>query len=329
MVEDVDRAQVLPPGALSIMCGPAGDLLEHVSLGDVVAFTGSADTAARVRTAPGVLRHSIRVNIEADSLNVALLGPDATPGSAEFDLLVTEVIKEMTVKAGQKCTAIRRVLVPSQQYAALAEALAARLSTIIVGNPRNPAVNMGPVVSKAQQRTVHDGISQLAREAVVISGGNGFSKPVDADPDKSAFVAPTLLGCVDPSAATSVHDVEVFGPVATLLPYRDIDDALALASRGGGSLVASVFTADPHVMQTATLGLTTSHGRVHLVNASVGTSHTGHGNVMPMSIHGGPGRAGGGQELGGLRALHLYHQLAVVQGPSDFVETISASTANA
>lgn len=327
MVEDVDRERVLPPGALSIMCGPAGDLLERVSLGDVVAFTGSAETAAHVRTAPGVVRHSTRVNIEADSLNVAVLGPDAALGSAEFDLLIGEVIKEMTIKAGQKCTAIRRVLVPSQQYAAIAEALAARLSTIVVGNPRNATVNMGPLVSKAQQRTVQNGIAELAREAIVISGDNGSFKPVDADPDRSAFVAPTLFGCMDPSAATSVHDVEVFGPVATLLPYRDLEDALALASRGGGSLVASVFTADPQIMQAATLGLAASHGRVHLVNASVAKSHSGHGNVMPMSIHGGPGRAGGGQELGGLRALHLYHQLAVVQGPSDFVQNISAQTA--
>jgi 3,4-dehydroadipyl-CoA semialdehyde dehydrogenase len=319
MVEDVDREQVLPAGALSVMCGPAGDLLEHVTLGDVVAFTGSAETAARVRTAPTVVKHSTRVNIEADSLNVALMGPDAAEGSAEFDLLVSEVVSEMTVKAGQKCTAIRRILVPAHQYAAVAEAIASRLSKIIVGNPRNPEVKMGPLISKAQQRAVHNGIAQLAREAPVICGGNGSFKPVDADPGSAAFIPPTLLGCADPAGAIAVHEVEVFGPVATLLPYRDVGEALQLAARGGGSLVASVFTADRQVMQTVTLGLASTHGRVHLVNAAVGKSHTGHGNVMPMSIHGGPGRAGGGQELGGLRGLHLYHQLVVVQGPSDYV----------
>lgn len=327
MVEHVDHEQVVPAGALSIMCGPAGDLLEHVTAGDVVAFTGSAETAARVRTAPAVVRHSTRVNIEADSLNVALLGPDATSGSVECELLVGEVVNEMIVKAGQKCTAIRRVLVPAAQYAAVAEAIAARVSAIVVGNPRNADVKMGPLVSKAQQRAVQDGIARLAREATVICGGNGSFQPVDADAASAAFVPPTLLGCPNPAGAAAVHALEVFGPVATLLPYRDIDDAVELASRGGGSLVASVFTADRKVMTTATLGLAPSHGRVHIVNAAVRKSQTGHGNVMPMSIHGGPGRAGGGQELGGLRALHLYHQLAVVQAPADFAADTSAATA--
>jgi 3,4-dehydroadipyl-CoA semialdehyde dehydrogenase len=328
MVADIIEAAILPEGALSIVCGRAGDLLDHVTGVDAIAFTGSAETAERIRSHPAVARHSARANIEADSLNVALLGPDAKTGDAEVELLVAEVVKEMTVKAGQKCTAIRRILIPASLRHPVAEALHARLSLIRVGDPRNADVQMGPVISKAQQRSVQDGIDRLARESSVIVGGGVDFRPIDADPNVAAFVQPTLLANDQPLDARAVHEVEVFGPVATLLPYRDLDEALRIARLGQGSLVASVFSSDPEVIESAALELASSHGRVHVVSADVARAQTGHGNVMPMSVHGGPGRAGGGQELGGLRALRFYHQLTALQGPAQSLRAIAGRAAD-
>jgi 3,4-dehydroadipyl-CoA semialdehyde dehydrogenase len=325
MVHHVVDAGILPEGAISMVCGPAGDLLSHVTAFDVIAFTGSAETAARIRSNAAVLRHSTRVNVEADSLNVALLGPDAAAGSPEFDLLVKEVLTEMTVKAGQKCTAIRRILVPRSAYAAAADAITARLAKVVLGNPRNESVRMGPVVSKIQQRAVMDATAQVRRETNVLFGG-GTLELVDADPGVGAFVPLTLLGCDDPHSARAVHDVEVFGPVATMMPYDDVQEAVRIAERGGGSLVASIYTADTAVARSLAEGLAPTHGRVNIVNGSVGKSATGHGNVMPQSLHGGPGRAGNGQELGGARALRFYHQLAVLQGPRDVLTSAAAGT---
>ena len=324
MVEDVIKAGVLPDGALSIICGSAGDLLNHVTADDVISFTGSTDTAARIRTGEAVVRASVRINVEADSLNATLMGPDVQTGAPEFDLLVNEVVREMTLKAGQKCTAIRRVLVPASQKDALAEALASRLSGVAVGNPRNKDVRMGPLVNKAQQRAAQEGIAQLKREATVLYDGGTSFRPLDADPAVSAFVPPTLLLCKDPMHAQAVHDVEVFGPVATLLSYEDLNQALTLAHRGQGSLVVSVFSGDNKVIETAAFELARTHGRVLAVNAGVGRAHTGHGNVVPMSLHGGPGRAGGGEELGGLRALMFYHRRVAIQGSEDLVKALAA-----
>lgn len=318
MVHDVVEANVVPPGSVSVVCGHAGDLLSHVTPFDVVAFTGSAGTAMKIRSNPSVLRYSTRVNVEADSLNVAVLGPDASPGSLEFESLVKEVVTEMTVKAGQKCTAIRRILAPRALYAAVAEAVTAKLGKVPVGNPRNESVRMGPVVSRAQQRAVADATAELMHDAKVLYRGDG-SQLVDADARVGSFFPLTLLGCEDPLAAERIHEVEVFGPVATLMPYDHADEAVEIAARGGGSLVASIYTADVAVARSMGESLATTHGRVNVVNGAVAKSATGHGNVMPQSLHGGPGRAGNGQELGGLRALRLYHQLTVLQGPKDLV----------
>jgi 3,4-dehydroadipyl-CoA semialdehyde dehydrogenase len=314
MVHDVLEAAVLPAGALSVVCGPAGDLLDHATGEDAIAFTGSAETAERIRSHPTVARHSARVNIEADSLNVALLGADASPGDAAVDLLVAEVIKEMTVKAGQKCTAIRRILVPAALSGLVTDALRAGLSGIRVGDPRSADVQMGPLVNKAQQRSVHEGIERLALEASTITGRSMDFHPIDADPAVAAFIAPTLFVNDQPLGARAVHEVEVFGPVASLLPYRSVEEALELARLGKGSLVASVFSNDTELSNRIAVELASSHGRVHLVSPDVARAQTGHGNVMPMSLHGGPGRAGGGQELGGLRALRFYHQFTALQG---------------
>ena len=325
MVEEVVKAGVVPAGAISIVCGGAGDLLDHVGPQDAIAFTGSAATAASIKGHRRVIEAGTRVNIEADSLNACLLGPDAAPGSAEFDLLVAEVAREMTVKAGQKCTAIRRVLAPAQVVPQLLNAIGARLAGVKMGNPRNESVRMGPLVNKAQQQAAIDGIAALKREARIVY--ESTDAPIDADPAKGAFVAPTLLAAKDPSAGRAVHEVEVFGPVSTVIGYRDADDAFTLARRGQGSLVASVFSGDPEFLSTAALELADSHGRVLALDAATAKSSTGHGIVMPMCKHGGPGRAGGGDELGGLGALWFYHQRSALQGPAERLKAIADASA--
>jgi 3,4-dehydroadipyl-CoA semialdehyde dehydrogenase len=322
MVKDVVDANLLPAGAISILCGSAGDLLEHVREDDVVMFTGSAATAARIKTHANVVARSVRVNVEADSLNCAILGPDA-PGAVPFDLLVKEVVREMTVKAGQKCTAIRRVLAPRAQAKVLGEAIVARLQAVKVGNPTNAEVKCGPVVNRTQQKDVLAGLDKLKQEATVLCGGRSDFQALDVDSAKAAFVEPTLLYCDQPAKASLVHQVEVFGPAATLMPYDSTAQAITLARQGGGSLVASVFSDDDAFKTEVTLGIANTHGRVMVVDSSVNTQHTGHGNVMPNCLHGGPGRAGGGEELAGLRALATYHRRFVVQGPPRLLDAIA------
>lgn len=312
MVKDVVEAGVLPAGALSVVCGSSAGLLDALQPFDVLSFTGSADTAALVRKHPAASERSVRVNIEADSLNSALLLPGEAAGSPAFDLFVKEVVREMTVKSGQKCTAIRRAFVPEDLFDAAAEAISARLDKTTVGNPRNESVRMGALVSRAQLQSVREGLAQLKQQAQVLHDGDRHAL-VDADPAVACCVGPTLLGARDGDAAGLVHDKEVFGPVATLLPYRSADHALALVRRGQGSLVASLYGSDAAALAATALELTDSHGRVHVVSPDVAAAHTGHGNVMPQSLHGGPGRAGGGEELGGARALNFYHRRAAVQ----------------
>jgi 3,4-dehydroadipyl-CoA semialdehyde dehydrogenase len=236
---------------------------------------------------------------------------------------VKEVVREMTLKAGQKCTTIRRVLVPRQQLKAFGDAVTARLSSMKVGNPRNPEVKVGPVVNKAQQSSCLEGLAKLKEECAVLFGGEKNFQPIDADPQKSVFVQPTLLSCNTGLAAKHVHDVEVFGPVATLVAYDGLEDLIAITRRGLGSLVASVFSNDASFTRDTILGIGDLHGRVLAVNSAVGAQHTGHGNVVPSCLHGGPGRAGGGEELAGLRALLLYHRRFVVQGPADCISELA------
>nr|WP_249115823.1 3,4-dehydroadipyl-CoA semialdehyde dehydrogenase [Azoarcus sp. L1K30] len=329
MVEDVVAAGILPPGAISIVCGGARDLLDHVDARDVVSFTGSADTAARIRNHPAVVAHSVRVNVEADSVNSAVLGPDAVPGTAEFDLAVKEVVRELTIKSGQKCTAIRRIFAPAAVATALADAVAARLSGMTVGNPRTEGVRVGPLVSRAQQAAALEGLAKLKLDARLVFGGDPDFVPVDADPAVSAFVQPALLFCDKGLDAQYVHDVEVFGPVATVLPYADPAALVAMVRRGGGSLVASVYSADAAFLCEFIPAIADMHGRVMVVDGVIGNQHTGHGNVMPTCLHGGPGRAGGGEELGGLRALAMYHRRHVVQGGSSLLDALCEGAADA
>jgi 3,4-dehydroadipyl-CoA semialdehyde dehydrogenase len=328
MVRDVIGAGLLPAGALSILCGSAGGLLSHLTPDDVIAFTGSHDTAQRIRGDRTVIAHNVAVNIEADSINAAVLAPDAAPGSPAFDAFVREVVREMTVKAGQKCTAIRRAFVPARQAAAAAEALVEKLKGVVVGDPRRDEVRMGPVVTRAQQAAVLEGIGRLATESKILCGGSNPPALDGIDRDKSAFVSPTLLRAPDAGSASVVHDTEVFGPVATLLSYGDADQAMALVRRGGGSLVASLYGADTDFLAHAARALGARHGRILAVDPSIATSHTGHGIVMPQCNHGGPGRAGNGEELGGLHGLRFYHQRVAVQGSSDLLARLQAEAAS-
>src|SRR6476660_1486068 len=325
MVKDVVAAKVLPDGALNLLCGGAGDLLDALGCDDVIAFTGSADTARRVRGHANVVARSVPVNIEADSINAALLAPGSSAASVAFDAFVREVVREMTVKAGQKCTAIRRIVVAADQADAVAEALAAKLKVIKLGDPRQDDTRMGPVVTRGQQAAAFEGIRRLAAEAAIVCGGADAPELQGIDKDRSAFVAPTLLKV---AAAGAVHEVEVFGPAATIVPYRDEQDAAGLIARGGGSLVASVYGEDQAFLARMVSAIGPSHGRLLMVDPSVASAHTGHGIVMPQCNHGGPGRAGAGEELGCLYGLRFYHQRLAVQGSSDLLASLQAVAAS-
>ncbi|MBV9569831.1 MAG: phenylacetic acid degradation bifunctional protein PaaZ [Alphaproteobacteria bacterium] len=312
-------AGVLPDGALQLIVGPTGDLLDHLTGQDVVSFTGSAKTAQTLQRHPVIARESVRFIAERDSLNAAVLGPDATPEQPEFELFVKEVVREMTAKAGQKCTAIRRALVPAALIDAAQAALQERLAKVVVGDPRNEKTRMGALVSTAQRSDVRAQIEKLKREARIVCG----------DPNRNnghgAFLEPILLRCDSPAGATAVHEVEAFGPVATLMPYDGIDDAVRLVNRGQGSLVMSLFTYDPHVARTILTGAGAFHGRLLIVDRDCARESTGHGSPLPMLVHGGPGRAGGGEELGGLRGVMHYMQRTALQGSPRMLGTVTHS----
>jgi 3,4-dehydroadipyl-CoA semialdehyde dehydrogenase len=319
MAAAVIDARILPNGSLSLIAGPAGDLLDHVRPGDAIAFTGSADTAEKLRAHPRIRAGGIRFNVEADSLNAAILGPDTPPGSATFDAFVREVAREMTTKAGQKCTAIRRVIVPEELGDAVSAAIAAVLATTIVGDPSDDTVTMGPIVSQSQRDAVDAGLARLSPYTTI-----EYRMP---DEPAGRFVSPTLLRARD-NAASLIHELEIFGPVATIITYREPAEAFALARRGGGSLAISIFSEDAAFLVDAARAVAPSHGRVMLVDESVATTHTGHGIVLPSLIHGGPGRAGGGEELGGLRGLSFYSQWSAVQGSSAVLASIGEGAAS-
>jgi len=315
---------ILPPGAVQLICGGVGDLFDHLTCQDVVAFTGSAVTALKLRQHPVVSANAVRFTAETDSLNSSILGPDAGAGSPELELFVREVVREMTVKAGQKCTAIRKALVPAARAGAVLEALRGALAQVVVGDPRLETVRMGPVASLGQRREVLEQLSRLTREAELICGGSGQAQPVGADAERGAFLAPTLLYCRDARGARAVHSVEAFGPVCTLVGYDGVEDAIALARRGGGSLVGSIFSADDAVAAQLVLGLAPYHGRILVVNQQCARDSTGHGSPLPHLVHGGPGRAGGGEEMGGIRGVLHYMQRTAVQGTPDLITAASA-----
>ncbi len=310
----------LPAGSWTFLAGPAGDLLDHLEAQDVLAFTGSAATGAKLRSHPRVLAKGVRVNIEADSLNAAVLGPDVAPGSATWELFVNEVVHEMTQKAGQKCTATRRILVPRARLDAARGALVERLAAVRVGDPLADGVGMGPVVSAGQRRDVEEGVATLTQHAEVAWAG--------AAPSEHGFVAPRLLLAPDPRAAVEVHRREVFGPVATLMPYDgSAEEAGELVGLGEGSLVSSVYSDDTELVAATVLAMAPYSGRIHVGNAEVAAESWGPGTVLPGLVHGGPGRAGGGEELGGLRGLQHFMQRTAVQGPQSALERLAADAA--
>jgi len=310
----IAQSGLLPDGALQLVVGGTGDLLDRLDGRDVVTFTGSADTAAKLRVHPNLVRHSIPFNAEADSLNCAILAPEVTPDQPEFELFIKEVAREMTVKAGQKCTAIRRAIVPRRHLDAVAAALRARLAKTVVGDPAVEGVRMGALASHAQVADVAERVALLRQAAELVCGGSDDLVPLGEGTADGAFFAPTLLCCQQPLTAAAVHDIEAFGPVSTLMPYDDLDEALVLAAKGQGSLVATLVTRDAQVAARAIPQMAAWHGRLHILDAEAAAESTGHGSPLPLLKHGGPGRAGGGEELGGLRAVKHYLQRAAVQG---------------
>ncbi|MEP7283679.1 MAG: phenylacetic acid degradation bifunctional protein PaaZ, partial [Rubrivivax sp.] len=313
---------LLPEGSLQLVIGGTGDLLDRLDGQDVVTFTGSADTAATLRVRPNLIRHSVPFNAEADSLNCAILAPDVTPDDEEFDLFVKEVAREMTAKAGQKCTAIRRAIVPRRHLDAVAERLRARLVKTVVGDPAVEGVRMGALASKAQQGDVAERVAELLRGAERLCGGTDGFAPVGAGTADGAFFAPTLLIARDP-ATSAAHDVEAFGPVSTLMAYDELDEALALAARGRGSLVGTLVTKDPAIAARAIPVAAAHHGRLLVLDREAAIESTGHGSPLPQLKHGGPGRAGGGEELGGLRAVKHYLQRAALQGSPTMLAAVT------
>jgi oxepin-CoA hydrolase / 3-oxo-5,6-dehydrosuberyl-CoA semialdehyde dehydrogenase len=314
------QANILPSGAVQLIVGGVGDLFDHLTGQDIVSFTGSASTALKLRTHPTVIRESVRFVAEQDSLNASLLGPDAAPGTPEFDLFIKEVATEMTVKAGQKCTAIRRAMAPAEYLDAVQHSLAERLGKIKVGDPRAEDTRMGALVSVSQRDDVRQKISELeAAGARIVAGDPNAEPPIRG----GAFLPPVLLRTDDPWATEAVHDCEPFGPVSTIMPYKDITDAIALANRGRGSLVLSLFTHSGDTAREFVQGAAAYHGRMLVIDRTNAAESTGHGSPLPVLVHGGPGRAGGSEEMGGVRGVKHYMQRTALQSSPAMIAAIS------
>ena len=322
VVRRITESGLLPAGSLSLLCAGPGDLLDNLTAQDTLSFTGSAATAAALRTHPVVAGCAVPFNAEADSLNCSILGPDVTPGDPDFGLFVDQLVTEMTVKAGQKCTAIRRALVPASLTEAVTEAVTAKLAEVIVGHPAHDETTMGPVASSNQRDEVLAAVGRLSADARLIFGDLDHVDVHDADAARGAFVSPMLLRCDDTEARVP-HEVEAFGPVSTIIPYRGVDEAIDLAARGNGSLVGSVVTRDHNAALAIIAGLAPWHGRLLILNQDNASESTGHGVAMPQLLHGGPGRAGGGAELGGLRALDHYLQRTAIQGHPELLGMVA------
>lgn len=327
LTEQVFRAmiesQLLPEGAVQLICGGAGDLLDHLGLQDAVFFTGSASTGRMLRDKPAIAANAVRFNQEADSLNCSILGPDAAPGTEEFDLFLKEVVREMTSKAGQKCTAIRRTIVPDAMMDEVIAALRQRLGAVKVGNPAVEGVKMGPLAGTPQVKEVRRSLDGLLGGATLVFGGGDGPELVGADPAKGAFFPITLLATSNPHRDLQPHDIEAFGPVNTVMPYRSVDDAIELAKLGRGSLCGSLVTNDERVARDVVLGIAPYHGRLYVVNRASAKEATGHGSPLPHLVHGGPGRAGGGEEMGGVRGVLHYMQRTAVQASPTMLTRIT------
>ena len=323
VVREIIASGILPEGALQLLCGSAGDMLNHVYSQDVVTFTGSASTGLQLKSHPQILAESVPFNMEADSLNCMVLGADVEPGSADWDVFIKEVRKEMTVKAGQKCTAVRRIFVPDSKVEAVWKSVAAELSKTTIGSPLNEKVRMGALAGQAQRNEVRTQLQKLLTTSTIIFGSTDAVSVVDADAQSGAFMSPVLLLNEQPFASTASHDVEAFGPVSTIMPYRNMDEAIELSKKGKGSLCSSIVTSDPKQARAYVLGAATHHGRILVLNDACAKESTGHGSPLPLLVHGGPGRAGGGEEMGGLRGVKHYLQRTAIQGSPDMITAIS------
>jgi oxepin-CoA hydrolase / 3-oxo-5,6-dehydrosuberyl-CoA semialdehyde dehydrogenase len=314
VVRDIIASGILPEGALQLVCGSGIGILDNLCEQDVVTFTGSASTGQQLRALPSVIQHSVPFNMEADSLNAIVLGPDVEPGSADFDLFLKEIRREMTAKTGQKCTAIRRIFVLESRIEAVQNALSKMLAQTTLGDPRAEGVRMGALVSKTQQQEVRQQVEKLLQNSSLAFGNLDQFEVLGADKAKGAFFAPILLRNDQPSRYTNTHQIEAFGPVSTLMPYRDLEEAIELVNLGKGSLVSTIATADPRFAQEYVMEAAPYHGRILILNEACAKESTGHGSPMPLLSHGGPGRAGGGEELGGLRGIKHYLQRTAIQG---------------
>lgn len=323
MVQEIIASGILPEGSLQLICGSAGDLLNYVTLQDVVTFTGSAATGMMLKQTPAIVNQSVRFNMEADSLNCSVLGPDALPGTVEFDLFIKEVVREMTVKAGQKCTAIRRVLVPDALTGEVIAALGKRLDGIRIGNPASEGVRMGPLAGMVQVNEVKTRVDELLTCCERVYGNPDVFEVTGADPGKGAFISPALLYCKNPLTNEAPHSVEAFGPVSTVMGYKTADDAIALSRKGKGSLVSSVFTNDARFATEMVMGTGSWHGRIMIMNGAASGESTGHGSPLGHLVHGGPGRAGGGEEMGGIRGVKHYMQRVALQGSPTMLTAIT------
>ncbi|HEX4958124.1 MAG TPA: phenylacetic acid degradation bifunctional protein PaaZ [Lacibacter sp.] len=323
VVKEIIASKILPEGALQLLCGSAGDLLNHVNSQDVVTFTGSASTGLLLKSNENILRENVPFNMEADSLNCIVLGDDVTPDQPEWDIFVKEVRKEMTLKAGQRCTGIRRIFVPENKMEDMWKALAASLSQTVIGNPLNEKVRMGSLAGETQRKEVKEQVQKLLSSSQIVYGSLDSVEVVDADAGKGAFMSPLLLMNEQPFTSKEVHEVEAFGPVSTILPYKTMDEAIALSKLGKGSLVTTIVTADYKTARQYVIGAATHHGRILVLNNECAKENTGHGSPLPLLVHGGPGRAGGGEEMGGIRGVKHYLQRTALQGSPTTITEIT------
>ncbi|MBS1948887.1 MAG: phenylacetic acid degradation bifunctional protein PaaZ [Bacteroidetes bacterium] len=324
VVKEIVASNILPEGALQLICGSAGDLLEHVTPQDVITFTGSASTGLMLKSQKKILEGNVPFNMEADSLNCIVLGNDVHPGMAEWDIFIKEVRKEMTVKAGQKCTAIRRIFVPENKMEDAWKAISTSLSQTVIGNPLNEKVRMGSLAGLSQREEVKNQIRKLLASSQIIYGSMDSVQAIDADADKGAFLSPVLLLNEKPFSSNASHEVEAFGPVSTIMPYKNFNEAIELSKKGKGSLCSTIVTADYKIAKQYVLGSATHHGRILILNNECAKESTGHGSPLPTLVHGGPGRAGGGEEMGGARGVMHYMQRVAVQGsPTSITNVIN------
>ena len=323
VVKEIIASKILPEGALQLICGSAGSLLEHVTSQDVITFTGSASTGLMLRSQSKILSENVPFNMEADSLNCIVLGDDVTPDKPEWDIFIKEVRKEMTLKAGQRCTGIRRIFVPENKIEDLWKAISTSLSQTVIGNPLNEKVRMGSLAGETQRIEVREQVQKLLASSQIVYGSLDSVNVVDADANTGAFLSPILLMNENPFAAKEVHEVEAFGPVSTIMPYKTTDEAIALSKLGKGSLCSSIVTADNKIAKQYVITAATHHGRILVLNNECAKESTGHGSPLPLLVHGGPGRAGGGEEMGGLRGVKHYLQRTAIQGSPTTITAIT------